>query len=178
MVGIYWFLANCPIWATAMILYFSTLGVIHVGRDYFEGIPYQVAYSAQFGDTLLFGAVLIAATILQQRDGADIPLWFQGLGTQILVLGGCFLLGFVVCIVTLKTRSGQKMDMFHDIAMGPVILFLAITLLPVIWNNGTVVEISATAGFILVWAGLTVFDIKHERMDQRKWLQSHGVTLK
>jgi len=32
------------------------MGVIYVARDFFEGLPYQVAYSAQFGDAALVGA--------------------------------------------------------------------------------------------------------------------------
>jgi hypothetical protein len=177
MVAIYWILAESPLWATAIILYFSTLGVIHVGRDYFEGMPYQVSYSAAFGDVLLFGAVLISATILK-REGVTIPSWFQFEDVHWLILAVCFAIGISVSINTSDIRSGQQMDTYHDVIIGPMILYFAITLIPIIALNGTRIEIFATIGFVLIWALLVVFDIKYERMDQRVWLKRLGVVFK
>ena len=176
-VGSYYLLGVLPIWATALVLYFGTLGVIHVGRDYFEGLPYQVAYSAQFGDAALFGSVLIAATILQ-RSGISVPAWLQSAGIHWLIGGGSFLLGAFISVATAESRSGQLMDIYHDVVVGPLILYFAITLLPVIFLNGTKIEIAATIGLALFWACLVVFDIDYKRMDQRTWLKNNGVTLR
>ena len=176
-VGIYYVLANLPIWATALILYFGTLGAIHVGRDYFEGLPYQVSYSAQLGDVALFIVVLIAAGILQ-RSSAEIPLWLQMPEAHGAILVGSFLIGIIVCVVTLKSRSGHYMDIYHDVVIAPVILYLAITLLPVIFLSGTAGEIDATINLALFWSCLVVFDIRNNRMDQRTWLKNNGVTLR
>ena len=176
LVGSIYVLALLPIWAIALILYFGTLGVIHVGRDYFEGLPYQVAYSAQFGDAALFGAVLIAAGILQ-TEVAYIPEWLQNGNTHLMIASGSYSLGIAVCLATLKTRSGQFMDIYHDVVIGPLILYLAITLLPIIFLNGSTTEVLATICLALFWAGLVIFDIKKQRMDQRTWLKNNGVTF-
>ncbi len=52
-VGSHYVLSGLPIWASALLFFGVTMGVIYVARDVFEGLPYQVAYSAQFGDTAL-----------------------------------------------------------------------------------------------------------------------------
>src|ERR1035438_10568849 len=67
-VGSHYVLSRLPIWASALLFLGVTLGVIYVARDAFEGLPYQVAYSAQFGDSALAGAVLIGATVLRRHD--------------------------------------------------------------------------------------------------------------
>ena len=175
-IGSLYVLANLPIWATALILYFATLGVIHVGRDYFEGLPYQVAYSAQFGDAALFGAVLIAAGILQ-RKGIYIPEWIQNQTLHVIIGSGSVCVGTLVSLVTLGKRSGQYMDVYHDVVVGPLILYLAITILPVIFLNGTTIEVLATMCLALFWACLVIFDVKKKRMDQRSWLTAHGMTF-
>lgn len=176
LVGSYYVLTKLPIWATAMILYFATLGIIHIGRDYFEGLPYQVAYSAQFGDAALFGVVLLAAGILQQHTGSIIiPQWLESSTVHMATLAASLALGVLVSVLTLKTRSGQAMDVYHDVVIAPIIVYLAITLLPVIYFNGTRIEKVTTVCFILFWLALVVFDIKAERMNQREWLTKNGV---
>ncbi|KKU81259.1 MAG: hypothetical protein UY07_C0022G0024 [Parcubacteria group bacterium GW2011_GWA1_47_8] len=177
LIGDYYVLANLPIWATAMFLFFGTLGVIHVGRDYFEGLPYQVSYSAQFGDAMLFGAVLIAVGILH-RGGSVVPEWLQSNNAHVAILVTCFAFGVIVSILTIKGRSGKAMDVYHDVIIAPLILYLAITLLPLIWLNGTKTEMVSTTWFIIIWGLLVIFDIKANRMNQRRWLENHGVVLR
>lgn len=177
LVGIHYLLAVAPIWATALVLWLATDGVIHLMRDKFEGLGYQVSYSAKFGDALLIIAVLIAATILQ-RGGVYLPEWLRPWGMQAAVLGICVAIGLVVSFVTLDERSGQAADVYHDIVIGPTILFFAITLAPVVWYNGTPAEKFWVLCFALLWAALVVFDIKSERMNQRQWLVKHGFAIK
>lgn len=175
--GVYSFFAETPIWALALILYAVTLGVIHAGRDYLEGLPYQVAYSAQFGDAALIGAVLIAATILQ-RGGFVVPVKLAEVSIQIVFLVASIFLGVVVSFLTHESRSGQAMDTYHDVIVGPLILYLAVMLLPVIYFGGTKAEMATVFCLVLFWLALVVFDVKYKRMDQRSWLKEHGVTLK
>jgi hypothetical protein len=175
-VGIYYVLYTLPVWAIAGILFLITLVAILVGRDILEGLPYNVSYSAVIGDAGLIIGVLITATILQ-RGGAYIPSWFLNEKMHINIIGLCFLLGLFICFLTLGLRSGQLMDIYHDVIIAPLILYFAITLVPVIYYNGTNIEKWAVIGFIFLWLALVVFDIKYKRMDQRSWLQNHGVTF-
>ena len=173
LVGSHYVLSGLPVWASSLILYGVTMGVIYVVRDIFEGLPYQVAYSAQFGDAMLVGAVLVAATILQR--GEALPWWVSCGYFHVIsaVISVCF--GFAWWSIDRPTHWG---DTYHHLFVAPLILYLAITLLPLIVINGTRVEKLCVLCFALLWAALVVFDVTHERMNQRQWLQSHGVTFK
>lgn len=177
LVGSIYVLYVLPVWATAAILYATLALTILVGRNVFEGIPYQVSYSAMIGDIGLITCVLIAATILQ-RGGAYIPQLLQSGTCQIATLLLCVALGLIACMLTLGSRSGQVMDIYHDVVVAPLFLYLAITLAPAIYTNGTKVEITAVICFVLLWLALVGFDIKYGRLHQYLWLKSHGVTLK
>jgi hypothetical protein len=176
LVGSYYVLATLPVWATAAILFAITMATILVGRDVLEGLPYNVAYSAIIGDAGLLIGVLIAATILQWGI-VDVPQWLHSGTTHVLILFVLALGGTAVCLLTLGSRSGQAMDIYHDTVIAPLILYLAITLVPVIYYNGTKTEKLSVLVCFVLWASLVVFDIKYKRMDQRSWLQNHGVTF-
>ena len=160
---------------------------IYVGRDIFEGLPYNVAYSSAVGDMGLAVIVLVAAVILQrnarcifQHAGFSFmpaTVWPHRRKPHFLIFISSILLGVIVSFLTIHSRSGQVMDVYHDIVIAPLFLYLAVTLLPVIFMNGTKIEKRATICLILLWAGLVGFDIKYQRMNQRQWLQNHGVVL-
>lgn len=170
-VGVYWALSISPIWVIAMFLY-GMSSVIYVARDIFEGMPYQVAYSAQIGDAALFCVVLLAAGILQ-RGIVRIPYVLRWQTTQVGIFVASFCLGAVACITTLASRSGQGADIYHDLWVAPLIMYFAATLLPIIFLNGTRVEKVATVCSIFLWAGLVFYDIDHNRINQRQWLVDH-----
>lgn len=122
LVGIYWVLAELPIWVTAGVLFVITQLVILIGRDLLEGIPYQVAYSAIVGEGLCFTAmILIAATILQ-RGGIYIPQFLRCPSMDIILLLGSIFVGMVICILTLRERSGNLVDIYHDLVVMPLII--------------------------------------------------------
>jgi hypothetical protein len=97
---------------------------------------------------------------------------------QTAILGICVLIGVAICIKTLGERSGQMADMYHDIIIGPVILFFAVTLVPIIWYNARWYEGLAVILATIVWASLVYIDFKYERMNQRQWLVNHGFAIK
>ena len=172
-VGSHYVLSRLPIWASALLFLGVTLGVIYVARDAFEGLPYKVAYSAQFGDSALAGAVLIGATVLRRHD----PLPWQITSGYFHLLAAIVSVGFGIMWWYLE-RPTHWGDIYHHLFVAPLILYLAITLVPVILINGTKVEKVAVFCFALFWATLVGFDIKYERMNQRQWLQNHGVKFK
>ena len=62
--GSHYVLAILPIWATALLCYLIMAVPIQVLRNRYEGMPYQIAWSALFADVGLVVVVLIAATVL------------------------------------------------------------------------------------------------------------------
>jgi hypothetical protein len=160
----------------------ALLLTVLVGRGIIEGLMYNISYSSMVGDAGLLIIVLIAATVLKRNYAPGrlgIPRLFCDEITQTLVLIVCVSFGLAVCILTLDSRSGQAMDRFHDTVIAPLFVFLAITLLPVIYKNGTWMEKTATVFFILLWGGLVYVDFTLGLLDQRGYLFFHyGMMLK
>jgi hypothetical protein len=164
LIGGYWVLVNLPIWATAIILYMITLGAIFVLRDKFEGLFYNTSYSAMLGDGALLVVVLMAAEILKR--GVLLPEWAQG--TKFHWVAVC--LGVVLGIVWYTMDDPvQWADSYHHLVIAPLLCYLGITLLPVIFRNGTRVEVISTLVLVALWATLVVYDSKTGRLDQRNY---------
>ena len=174
--GSYYLLKELPIWTTALIFGLILVAVL-VGRDFFEGLAYNVSYSSSIGDVGLLVIVLIGATILKENR-AIIPEWLQKEWVHIFLFILCILIGIIISFLTLKSRSGQEMDIFHDVVIVPIFLYLLFTLMPLIYKNGTWIEKTATVLLFVLWTSLVVIDNKQGRINQREWLQNHGVTLK
>lgn len=172
--GGYWLLANAPVWATALVLYMGTMGVLFAGRNRLEGMPYQVSYSAQLGDGALFVIVLLAAGILQR--GGAVPHWLGQLdgSEHIVLMAVCMMLGVLVSFATHKSRSGQATDVYHDVVIAPVILYFAITLVPVVWTSGNDIEWVAMVELAGLWLVFVIKDSREKRLDQRSWLLGHA----
>lgn len=175
LVGSIRIISILPIWTTAAIVT-GILMAVPVGRGIFEGLPYNVSYASLVGDMGLMISVLIAATIIQ-RGEIIVPKFLQNKTTHFLILLASFALGVIVCVLTLSSRSGQVMDIYHDVILSPLFLYLAVTLVPVVYYNGTRVEKRAVFGFVLLLLVLVGFDINFIHMNQREWLQNHGVTF-
>lgn len=180
LVGIHWLLAETPIWLIALLLYLCTDGAIHLLRDKLEGLGYQTAFSAKFGDAGLMAAILIAATIIQRGDvylPSSLLLiktgWFQT-----YLLTACVAIGMGISKVTNGMRSGQAADTYHDVVIGPAILFLAITVGPIIAFNARWYELAFVSIAVLVWLALIYIDLKYERFNQRQWLVRNGFAIK
>ncbi len=180
MVGVHLVLAMTPIWVTAFVLFILVDGAFHIGRDAFEGLPYQVAYSAKIGDYALVMAVLIAAPILQRGGAQLIPWWLQTSGAHLSIMVASFLIGITVYFVRYKMNGDpvQLMDMYHDIIVVPILLLFGGTLSPVIFLNGTSFEMAAVSLLVFLWLTLVVYDIRTQRMNQRNWLQNSGATFR
>jgi hypothetical protein len=153
-------------------IFASILSLVLVGRYVLEGLMYNVSFSSQVGDVGLLIVVLIATTILKEGR-AIIPKPLQDDYVHGMVLLFSVVLGVGVCVLTIDSRSGQVMDVFHDVIIAPLFLSLAITLLPIIFKNGKKVEVVTTICLILLWAGLVWFDVAHHLLNQREWLYAH-----
>ena len=173
LVGSHYVLFRLPIWASSLILLGVTLGVVHLLRSFFEGLSYQVAHSAEYGAVLLVGAVGVAARILQR--GAALSWW--------LISGDFHALTAVISVIFGVSwwsiaRPPHWGDIYFGLVIAPLLLYLALTLLPVIFFNGKRKEIYWVVCLALVQISLVVFDVKHGRWDQGNWLKEHGIKLK
>ena len=173
LVGSHSVLFRLPIWASCLILYVVTMGIVYLLRDIFEGLGYQVAYSAQFGGALLVGAVFFAARILQRGEALSwwlISLHFHAFAAVISVIFG------VTCWSLVRpTHWG---DIYYQLFIAPLLLYLALTLLPVIAINGKTVERVCVVCFALVQIALVAYDFKDGRFTQLPWIEKHGFPLK
>lgn len=171
LVGSHFLLAALPVWACAPLLYIGTMGVIFVMRESSEGLPYQIAYSAQFGDLALLTTVLIGSTILHR--GVALPAWSLGWSFQGICLGVAVAVGATWWWLD---HPGHGADIYHHLFVAPVFIYLALSLTPVI-ASGTRSERVWALCFVLAWATLVLVDVKTGRMDQREWLRQHGWNL-
>lgn len=178
LVGVHWIFANVPLWLVAGVLYISTDVAMHIGRDRMEGLGYQVAYSAKIGDGVLFITVLMIATMFQDGRALHIPDWLQSDLVHVTIFWMCLMLGVVVCLLTLGSRSGQVMDIYHDVVIAPALLYLAIVLLPVVWYNAKRWEWLVVGAVAAIYILTVQYDIAQKRMNQRKWLVEHGFAIK
>jgi len=143
--GIYWLLANVPAWATTLVLSTGTLTALFVGRHRLERMPYQVSYSAQIGEGVFFVVIVLIAEGILARGGT-VPDWLYELDgdAHIALMVVCVVVGLLVSYATIELRSGQAMDIYHDVVIGPAIAYCAFTLLPLISTSGTDLEWGVT----------------------------------
>lgn len=66
LVGTYEILGNLPLWFLAPILCFLCIGILHVGREMFEGFAYNISRASQYGDGGLIVCILIGATVVKR----------------------------------------------------------------------------------------------------------------
>ena len=163
--GVYGVLVILPIWATALILYIVTQGVLFILRDRREGLYYNTSYSAILGDGALIVVVLMAAEILQ-RGGTSLPTWGQSGHFHLLAIIAAIFVGVFWFMVDVPEQWG---DRYHHLVIAPLLCYLGITLIPMVYLNGSNFEVVATACLILLWAGLVVYDAKTHRLDQRNY---------
>ena len=159
LYGSYWVLALLPIWATALILYFLVVGVLFILRDRCEGLYYNTSYSSVLGDGALLGVVLIGADILQcfERVPDFTDGWFH-------ILVGVFSIAFG-CLWLDRDKPKQWGDRYHHMVIAPMLAYLLITIVPVIFLNGTGIEVIATICLLLFWVDWVLFDYIHHRRD-------------
>lgn len=177
LAGGYYVLAALPLWATAASVFMVTIGIKWLFQWKLHGFWWDTSASSHFGDQFLLWPVLIGATILHRHEMNE-PLWFlASWPTHIMLLIGCVGVGAIVCRLTIAGRSGGLVDMYHDLVVVPALLYLAITLVPLIYLEGTTNEKWWALAFVCGWALLVVYDFHTHRINQKQWLQDHLETF-
>jgi hypothetical protein len=165
LYGSYYLLSVLPIWAMYLIMFIVVLGVLFILRDKYEGLYYNTSYSAVLGDGALVAVVLMAAGILQ-RGWVLLPTWAQGGYFHSLALVAGVILGIFWVMIDDPKQWGDK---YHHLVIAPLLCYLGITLLPLIYMNGKWWEKVTTICLIFLWAGLVVYDIETNRLVQRRY---------
>jgi hypothetical protein len=138
---------------------------IQLMRNYFEGSQYQVAWSADWGGTILILVSMIGIGTLQR--GPILPPW-MGYPFQLAML----VISLWIGLTWLKEDwNTQWADRYHHLVVAPIQFFLILTIVPAILARGTGAEIIATLGFLALFAVLLGFDLKDGRLAQRPWLK-------
>ncbi len=170
MDGIYRLLSITPLWVTCGILYFIFIGVLHIGREHFEGFAYNVAWSSQFGDFALIMIILISSSILQKNDAYG---WYSQWTFQISCALCSLTIGIIVNLLLLPAE--EVMDRYHNFIVVPGLIFLLTTTLPVTFTKGSVLEIASSISLYLFWLALVIADNVTGRINQKKWLAEKGI---
>jgi hypothetical protein len=144
-------------------MYAVTMGMIFILRDRCEGLFYNTSYSAMLGDGALVVVVLMAAEIVKR---GSLPEWLPRGGYHLVAAGVGVAIGLVWFGIDLPRQWG---DRYHHIIIAPLLVYLSMTLLPVIVKNGTKIEKIATICLIAIWAVLVIYDAKVGRLDQRNY---------
>ena len=174
MSGSYALLKALPLGLTAAVLFFLCIGILHIGRERSEGLPYNVAWSSEIGDAFIICYVLTGIVILQ-RPGTvlgDFQALFQFWAA---VLGITSALAAQAMAVRGLAQGPRLMDTYHNFVIVPLLVFLVILFLPVIWFFGTRMERQTACGLVFVWVALILYDAMNGRLDQRSWLMANGV---
>lgn len=164
-------LAVMPIWFTFAVVFFLCIGILPLGRRYFEGFPYNIALSSAYGDVALIVCVMIGTTVLQ-RAGA--PEWLHRYQLAIGVVSvGVGI--FDATVIAGGFRKNTVIDNYHNVVVVPLLLYLVLfTELPIVFDRGKLAEFS---GFLIcggIWVATLVYDWTEGRLQQTKWLQEQG----
>jgi hypothetical protein len=124
--------STMPLWAIALLCYVIMAVPIQVLRNHYEGMQYQVAWSADFGCSALVAIALVGASILQR--GVLLPDFLGSRGFHSLAVVVAVAVGVVWTKLDWHTQWG---DRYHHAVVAPVLTYLLFTLLPVIfWGGG------------------------------------------
>jgi hypothetical protein len=169
MNGSFEILKASPLWLMFAVLYVLCIAILHIGRWAFEGHAYNTSFASEYGDIALITIILIGATVLKGQSSVSGVLGF--LVFQGTVAGMCLIAGLYS---NYFLNAKEVMDIYHNMIVLPLLAYLLLTTVPVIFKYGTPLEKTAVVILIVIWALLGYYDIATGRLDQRTWLHNHG----
>jgi hypothetical protein len=177
LVGIYYVLFNTNIWVMLAVLWFVVDKMTRLIRKKTEGFDYQIARTPDYGDPAIVTALLMTVSILQSQP-VEPPALFNNLSNQVLACIFFTIVGGAAYVATKESRSGRLGDLFHDIVLFPILLFLVVALLPILWTYGSWIQIAAVPAIATFMSALLWHDTKHNKLKQREYLLRKGVPVK
>lgn len=180
--GIYWVMAEVPLWAIYIGLWFFCIGILYPGRKLFEGRAYNVAFSSDFGDIALIGIFIIGAWVLQANG--KVPKFANSLFYQAICFIAALIIGIVCQFLYLdflgkKGRPFMIMDSYHNLVAIPLLAYLIFPInIPVMLISGNLLQWLLGVAMATVWTILVFIDLRTGRLDQKTWLALHRPTKK
>lgn len=172
LYGSHYSLMEMPISAIALCLFLVTMGAMFLIRLVDQGLFYNVAVSAMLGDGVALYAVLLTAEVLKR--GTPLPAFLQNPLYHSVALFIAMVAGGIWLKFDWNTHWA---DRYHHGVIVPLLVYLALTLIPVLWVNGTKSENRILLGVVVFYGSTIAFDIVTQRMDQLKHLLKHGINL-
>jgi hypothetical protein len=174
-LGIFKLLAITPVWAIALFMFAvcSPLGIMFVLADRRTGLFFNVSYSGMIGDMLLTIAILIGVTVLQR--GTVLPGWAGNIPLQFSWTVFCCVTATRIMFKkrTFPLPTDTAPDFYHNLIVFPIYMFLVPIALIIIWNGGTLPEITFGFGFVVIWATLAIGDYETGRLGQPRYVSCH-----
>ncbi len=174
MLGLWLFLA-APQWLILLVLAFLWIGILPLGRNIFEGKPYNISMASAYGDLAIIAGVLISADIANRNPQAMLramDVWEELFWALALLAAG-----FVWNKFTAGPKGQTKMDAYHNMFILPGILWLAgLHSVPIIRRFGSQMEQDGAIFCALVWLATFLYDAKTGRLNQTKWLKETAKT--
>lgn len=163
---------------TALVLAFLSVGVLYIGRKRFEGMPYNVALSSEIGDIALVCAILAAATAHKGRVGSTVYA-FDHYSFHLMALAIAVFFGPVVQVALLaySRKLETLMDVYHNVFVVPLLIYLIMVTLPLVLYIGTQLDIAFYVSMCMLWLALLLLDARAGRLDQRAYLKNIGVNF-
>jgi len=175
LVGGYKLLFATPFWVVALFLDFFVIDILFIGREKFEGYPYNISWSSQYGDRALIGCILLGDCVLQQKGMP--PALGGSYSTICLIVGvSAGLIDSVVVLWRDHWKFGTNMDTYHNIVIVSLLVYILGLTVPVIFMAGTLSEKLAAVVLSLIWVATFVYDVKTGRINQPKWHHDNGFS--
>jgi len=169
------FLTSFPEWQVFAILFFLFIGILPIGRLLIEGRSYNISYASAYGDIALILMALIAKEILYQHPA---PEWLSSHSYQEVTFWICVCIGVACYVTAVKTGHGWGtfMDFYHDIFIVPLLIYMLITAIPLIFTQGTWSDRGYTFLLAGIWIWTFIADAFTGRLRQPEYLKTHQIT--
>ncbi len=173
-------LRKLPISVTGFILMIFTTDVLYPGREILEGIPYNVSYASLLADVGLGLVIVIGAEIFKDDHLVKILMkaprgFIYSKGYHVLVLLVAACVAALLEVVPSPLNKPQVMDIYHNIVVVPLFMYLLATTYPAIVSLGNMRQRRFAFWLLMLWAAAMVFDMATDRLAQRPWLERHGM---
>jgi hypothetical protein len=169
LTGIYWLMAQVPVWATALILLTLCINILFPGRDKFEGLAYNISYASQIGDASLITCILISATVLQRMQAVPEMVHSSYFQTSIITLSIAWPIAWIY-LALFRSRQDTVMDKYHHLVIVPLLAYPFLALLPVTCYYGSSFELISFWLLFSSWVILVIYDGRTGRLQQTKYV--------
>ncbi len=176
-MGSFWLLREVSSRALLICLYVICIAILPVGREFFEGLPYNISWASQFGDLFLVGVIIIGGEILKNTElNARLPA--NTVRSQWIWFFICLTFGAMMQLVLVNTRPrAMVIDTYHNVVVISLLFNLLIAAGVVIYKYGNFNQKRQAIFFLAIWLVLLVLDAINGRLDQQLWLKQHGINL-